>query len=477
MSSPADDPRIALQTSAHELAARRQGIDLTVLIPAINEGPNLRILVPWLQQVLNEEAISYEMIVVTSDDDRDTAEAAMESGALVLVQTSKGYGGALVDGLRKSSGDYVLTLDADLSHRPQFVRDMWRSRQCADVVIASRYVPGGTAAMPRGRRYLSKGLNLVFRRGISVPVRDLSSGFRLYRREIIDPDDLSCLDFDVLEEIVVKATCEGWRVREIPFDYMPRRHGSSSARVTRLFRAYVRSFWTLWKLRNSIAAADYDYRAYSSPIPLQRYWQRERYRIARDMIAGEGPVLDVGCGSSRIMELLPQGSVGLDILIRKLRFNRRFGVTLVNGSGFELPFRDASFSCVLSSQVIEHVPKESPMIDELCRVLKPGGRLVIGTPDYARKEWVYLEKLYAMVAPGAYADEHIAHYSRDELVSILETKGMVHETSRYVARGELIAAFRRPVEGDGVEPGNAIRRQDAAQAAAMAGAQRERDPQ
>ena len=69
-------------------------------------------------------------------------------------------------------------------------------------------------------------------------------------------------------------------------------------------------------------------------------------------------------------------------------------------SGFELPFPDASFSCVLSSEVIEHVPKESPMLDELCRVLKPGGRLVLGTPDYARREWVYLEKLYARFAPG-----------------------------------------------------------------------------
>ena len=85
----------------------------------------------------------------------------------------------------------------------------------------------------------------------------------------------------MLEEILVKAFCEGWRVQEIPFDYMPREHGSSSARVARLGRAYVRAFWSLWKLRNSIGAADYDYRAFDSLIPLQRYWQRSRFRIAR----------------------------------------------------------------------------------------------------------------------------------------------------------------------------------------------------
>jgi dolichol-phosphate mannosyltransferase len=419
-------------------------MDLTVVVPALNEGPNLAILLPELRRVIEEQGIRYEILVVTHGDDQETADAAARAGAQVLVQTSKGYGGALIDGLRKASGDYILTLDADLSHRPEFVRDMWRARADAEVVIASRYVPGGSATMPRSRLYLSRVLNLAFSRGISVPVRDLSSGFRLYRREIADPDRVSCSDFDILEEILIKAICDGWRVQEIPFDYMPREHGSSSARVSRLGRAYARAFWKLWALRNSIAAADYDYRAYDSPIPLQRYWQRHRYQITKELTAGEGPVLDVGCGSSRILEFLPDGSVGLDVLVRKLRFNRRFGVPMVHGSGFELPFPDGSFSCVLSSQVIEHVPKDSPMVDELCRVVKPGGRLVIGTPDYARREWVYLEKVYAKVAPGAYADEHISHYTRDELIGLMQRKGFLHEATRYIARGELIAAFRRP---------------------------------
>ena len=55
-------------------------------------------------------------------------------------------------------------------------------------------------------------------------------------------------------------------------------------------------------------------------------------------------------------------------------------------------------------------------------MLKPGGRLVLGTPDYARWEWVYLEKLYARFAPGGYADEHIAHYTRDELLRLMKAK-------------------------------------------------------
>jgi SAM-dependent methyltransferase len=247
----------------------------------------------------------------------------------------------------------------------------------------------------------------------------------------------------LLQEILVRAYCEGWKVQEIPFDYMPREHGSSSARLTRLGKAYLRSFWRLWKLRNSLQAADYDYRAFQGPVPLQRYWQKSRLRIVARLTTGEGPVLDVGCGSSRILGTLPEGSVGLDILSRKLRYSRRFAVPLVHASGLQLPFPDASFGCVLSSQVIGHVPKDSPLIDELFRVLKPGGRLVMGTPDCSRWEWIYLEKLYERIVPEA-ANGHAARYTRTELLDLLERKGLTHETTHYIAGAELIMALRRP---------------------------------
>ena len=68
---------------------------------------------------------------------------------------------------------------------------------------------------------------------------------------------------------------------------------------------------------------------------------------------------------------------------------------------------------------------------------------MLGTPDYANWEWVLTEKLYGYFAPGAYADEHIAHYTRDELISRFEAQGFRHEATRYILRGELILAFRK----------------------------------
>lgn len=417
--------------------------DLSIVIPALHEGPNLAILLPQLQDLFRSRNISHEILVVTRNADAETLETARRWDAKVLEQAGPGYGGALTTGFRRAKGKYVLTMDADLSHQPTFILDLWAMRNQAEVIIASRYVKGGSAEMPKSRFWLSRVLNKFFSRGLSIPVRDLSSGFRLYKSELVKTKEFAAHNFDILPEILVKVYSEGWQVKEVPFQYAPREHGSSNARVFVFGLAYLRTFYALWKLRNSVLSADYDDRAYNSPIWLQRYWQRSRYRHITELIKGEGKVLDVGCGSSRIIGALPEGSVALDVAKRKVRYARKFQKLLVEGSGFNLPFADKSFPCVLCSQVIEHVPFDSPILAELDRVLAPGGLLVLGTPDYDRWEWVYIEKVYGKVAPGAYADEHITHYNRQQLIDIFEKRGYKLEATRYILRGELILALRK----------------------------------
>lgn len=419
-------------------------MDLSIVIPALQEGENLTTLLPEVRAAAESLGIQVEILVVTQGADPLTAAAAQSAGATVVNQREPGYGGALREGFRTARGQYLLTMDADFSHPPHFIRDLWTARTGADVVIASRYVPGGRAEMPRSRRLLSRILNVAFRRGLSLDVRDLSSGFRLYRAEIIRQQALTARDFDILQQILVKVFAEGWTIREVPFAYARRALGSSHAKLIAFGRAYARTFFSLWQLRNSILAADYDDRAHDGAIWLQRYWQRQRYKHVTELIAGEGAVLDVGCGSSRIIGALPPGSLAMDVLLRKLRYARKFGRLRIQASGFAIPVADASFPCVLCSQVIEHVPKASPILDELCRALRPGGRLVLGTPDYSKWQWVWIEKAYALAAPGGYADEHIAHYTYDELVALFTARGFTLEAERYIMRGELILAFRKP---------------------------------
>ena len=418
-------------------------IDLSVVLPAHGEAALVGPLLTPLHQALAAAGCRAELLVVLTAEDGDVPVPAGVP-ARVVRQDAPGYGAALRAGFAAATGAWVLTLDADTAGAPDIAVALWTRRHDADVVIGSRYVAGGEARMPPVRRLLSRVLNLVFGRGLSLGVRDLSSGMRIYRAPAVRALRELPPHLDVLQAILVQVYAEGWSVAETPVRYAPLPGGRSHARAWRFAADYARTFWRLWKLRNSIECADYDARAHDSVIPLQRYWQRSRFRHVTELIAGQGPVLDVGCGSSRIIGALPPGSVAVDVLLRKLRYDRRFGRPRVQGSGFSLPFADASFPCVLCSQVIEHVPKESPILGELVRVLRPGGRLVLGTPDYANWEWVATEWLYGKVAPGAYADEHIAHYTREELIGRFAALGFTHEATRYILRGELILAFRKP---------------------------------
>ncbi|HJX39506.1 MAG TPA: glycosyltransferase family 2 protein, partial [Anaerolineae bacterium] len=130
-------------------------MQMSVIIPALNEGNNLRVLLPRLHQVLAALApLGYETIVVDGGSTDDTVEVVESLGARVVFQEEPGYGGALKAGFQAAEGDYLLTLDADLSHDPSFIERMWAARQEAEVVVASRYVPAGSARMPLVRKVL-----------------------------------------------------------------------------------------------------------------------------------------------------------------------------------------------------------------------------------------------------------------------------------------------------------------------------------
>ncbi len=400
-------------------------------------------LLPRVARILAGLGCTHEVLVVDGGSQDGTADAARSLGARVLVQQQPGYGGALREGFAAATGEYVLTLDADLSHDPDFVFKLWRARRVADVVIASRYVKGGVAYMPWHRKLLSRTLNRFFAVGLGLPVRDLSSGFRLYRASVLADVQLRGRNFEILEEVLVHAYMAGWRVLEIPFTYYPRDRGTSHARIVPFGLDLLRAFLSLWTLRNSIESADYDERAFYSLIPLQRYWQRRRHQIITSLARGAGRTFDVGCGSSVILQSL-NNVVGLDIRRSKLRYMRQYGVPLVQGSIFALPASDESFDCVVCSQVIEHVPAAPEIFSELTRVLRRGGLLILGTPDYATIGWRVIEPLYKTFAPGGYGDEHITHYTAASLAELAARHGLELLGRNYVAASELIMTFRKP---------------------------------
>jgi dolichol-phosphate mannosyltransferase len=422
-------------------------VELSIVVPAMNEEENIAQLIPRAWRVLGRIGCTAEIIVVVGPSRDGTSTTARACGARVIEQRSRGYGGALAEGFAAAKGEYVLTMDADLSHAPVFIATLWAARQTADLLIASRYVRGGRAVMPRFRLIMSRILNSSFPFILSLPLKDMSSGFRLYRRSVLQRLEITGTNFDVLQDLLLQAYADGWRVREVPFAYQPRGAGRSKASLFGFAKSYLHTLGRMWSTRNSIECADYDERAYDSRIPLQRWWQRRRYRIILSMAQNHvgTQILDVGCGSSRILVDLP-GAVGLDIRHHKLRYMRRYGTNpLITGSIFTMPFRDAQFDCVICSEVIEHIPKDPSPIAQLLRVLRPDGLLILGTPDYSTRAWNAFERAYGFFAPHGYADEHITHYTRESMIAELATFGWVCTDLRYVFGSEMIGAFQRDV--------------------------------
>lgn len=418
---------------------------LAVVIPALNERENLELLLPALRVALARLAVPAEVVVVDGASSDGTAAVVEALGARVVQQRQEGYGGALLAGFSATSAPWILTMDADLSHRCEFLPDLWKRRADADIIIASRYAPGGRAVMGWVRGLFSRALNRSFGWALGLPIRDLSSGFRMYHRSVVEAHPFAARDFDALEEILIRAHNAGHRIVEVPFRYMPRRNGDSHVRFVRLARAFLATFVRMWRLRNSASAPDYDWRAFDSPLWLQRAWQRRRHGTVLGLLDDHTPVLDVGCGSSHIIVDLPD-AVGLDFAHAKLRWLRSRHGPLVQGTLTRLPFPAASFGTVICSQLIEHLPDMPNVLGELDRVLAPGGSLILGTPDYGRLLWRAIEWCYGKLLPDAYAGEHITHFARRGLAARLRAMGFDVERYRYVFGCEMIFKARKPRE-------------------------------
>ena len=419
--------------------------DLSILILALNEGENLLCLLPQLNKTLETTGLSCEIIVVDGSSKDKTAEVSRQYGARVITQSKPGYANGLVEGLRNAAGDKIITLDADFSHPLHLIIRLLEASKEAELIVGSRYIPGSSAQMSAPRMLLSRFTNFVFKNILSIPVNDLTSGFRLYDRRILDVlDQIVSKNFDIIPELLLRIYAQGWKIKEIPFSYAHRISGKSHLNVVKFGKGYFKILVSSWLMRNTIQFADYDERSYDSWIPLQRYWQRRRYRIITELAKGETKIADLGCGSSRIIQNLPTGSVAFDLSLAKLRYLRKSDQLLVSGKVGSLPFKDASFDCLICSEVIEHI-REDSAFKEFKRAIKPGGKLILGTPDYSRLSWRIIEFFYGILLRGGYKEGHIRRWDRRSLEKILKEMGFRITGNYYICGSELIISAEAPL--------------------------------
>jgi len=217
-----------------------------VVIPTYNEAENI---LPLAREVL-AQAASIDVLVVDDASPDGTGRLVAEAGAgeprlLLLARAGKlGLGSAYLAGFRyglERGYALVFSMDGDGSHAPRHLPALLEAARSHDLVVGSRYVPGGGIRnWPLHRRALSAFANFYTRTLLRLPVRDCTSGFRGYARpvlEAVDPFSVRSSGYSFLEEMLVRVQRAGFRIAEVPIVFQDRTRGASKINRSEIYRA------------------------------------------------------------------------------------------------------------------------------------------------------------------------------------------------------------------------------------------------
>ncbi len=230
----------------------------TIVLPTYNECENLERFVTVLEGVFAAHGLDGRILVVDDNSPDGTGRIAdslagrYDNVSVLHRPRKQGLGPAYIAGFRKALADgssYIFEMDSDFSHDPAYVPRFIEAIQDADLVLGSRYVPGGKVEnWGFTRRLISRGGGIYARLILGIPVRDLTGGLKCFRREVleaIDLDSVSSQGYGFQIELTYRAIRKGFRVKEIPITFTDRQEGESKMSRRIVFEAAT----LVWKLR------------------------------------------------------------------------------------------------------------------------------------------------------------------------------------------------------------------------------------
>ncbi|HRW06030.1 MAG TPA: polyprenol monophosphomannose synthase [Caldilineaceae bacterium] len=228
-----------------------------MIVPTYNEAENLEALVTALRTLPG----NIHILVVDDNSPDGTgriadALAATDSGVHVLHRAEKqglgaAYKAGFYEGLHRGY-TYICTMDADFSHDPERLPSLLtKAAEGYDLVVGSRYVPGGRIVDSTFlRKLISYGANWLAHTILGITIRDCTAGFRCYRRQVLETINLEAIfsnGYSFLIEMAFHCQRAGFRCGEVPITFVNRRMGISKISRTEIFKA----FYTLLRLRTS----------------------------------------------------------------------------------------------------------------------------------------------------------------------------------------------------------------------------------
>jgi dolichol-phosphate mannosyltransferase len=233
------------------MAGQRKKV--VVMIPTYNEAGSIEALV---QEILTLP-LEYDLSLLIVDDNSPdgtgetvTRLAEKDGRVQALIRKErKGRGLAGIEGFKKSlrlGPDYVIEMDGDGSHEPRFIPALLEQAQKVDLVIGSRFIKGGKDPdRPLHRKSITFLVRNFIRRQFHLPVRDVSSGFRCFKREVLEKiglDGLISVGPSVVLETLYKAYLMNFRIAEVPITFKDRKKGQTKLTVRILLETLLLTF-------------------------------------------------------------------------------------------------------------------------------------------------------------------------------------------------------------------------------------------
>ena len=224
-----------------------------VLVPTYNERVNLPVLIEGLMQHSDVRVMVIDDASPDGTGEIADALALKHSGRMSVMHRTgrRGLGRAYIEGMKRAileDVDVVCQMDADLSHDPQQLPDLIAASSRADLVIGSRYIPGGRIVnWPIRRELLSRGANTYIRAVTRLAPHDCTSGYRCWQRKALASlplDKVFSDGYSFLIEMLFAAIRLGYQVVEVPITFVERREGES--KVSRA--VLIESAITPWRL-------------------------------------------------------------------------------------------------------------------------------------------------------------------------------------------------------------------------------------
>lgn len=226
-----------------------------IVIPTYNEKENITKLLPKIFELGIEDL----KVLIVDDNSPDGTGQVVEKLKQnnpridILHRPQKlGLGTAYIAGIKKAleqKADYIFEMDADLSHDPKYIPEFLKAISGYDLVLGSRYIKeGGVSNWNLTRRLISRFGNVYARLVLGLPFKDLTGGFKCYRREVLEKiglHGLSSVGYNFQIETTYKAYRFGFKIKEIPIIFTERVEGQSKFN----FKIILESFWKVLELK------------------------------------------------------------------------------------------------------------------------------------------------------------------------------------------------------------------------------------